>query len=126
MTPRVSVLMPVRNGLPWLPEALTSLSRQTLRAFEILVLEDGSTDGTPECLRRWARARPRTPGWAGRICTRREQISFDLAWGAQGRGSKLVVRRPSWNSGRNDVPKRGVAATAASRRASDTATTSRG
>jgi hypothetical protein len=53
MRPRVSVLMPVRNGLPWLGDALASLSRQTLRDFEIVLLEDGSTDGTPEFLRTW-------------------------------------------------------------------------
>jgi hypothetical protein len=53
MTPRVSVLMPVRNGLPWLPEALDSLSRQTLEDLEILALEDGSTDGTRELLDSW-------------------------------------------------------------------------
>lgn len=53
MRPRVSVLMPVRNGLPWLAEALASLSRQTLQGFEIIVLEDASTDGTAEFLRTW-------------------------------------------------------------------------
>jgi GT2 family glycosyltransferase len=53
MTPRVSVLLPVRNGLPWLLEALNSLANQTLDAFEIVVLEDGSTDGTDEFLRTW-------------------------------------------------------------------------
>jgi glycosyltransferase involved in cell wall biosynthesis len=52
-TPRVSVLMPVRNGLPWLEEALAGLSAQTLRDIEILVLEDGSTDGTPQVLASW-------------------------------------------------------------------------
>ena len=51
--PRVSVLLPVRNGLPWLGEALDSLARQTLSDFEIIVLEDGSTDGTAELLAGW-------------------------------------------------------------------------
>src|SRR5688572_8142772 len=53
MLPRVSVLMPVRDGLPWLHDALTSLSSQTFEEFEILALEDGSTDGTPEVLASW-------------------------------------------------------------------------
>ena len=53
MTPRVSVLMPVRNGLPWLREALESLASQTMVDFELLVLEDGSTDGTADFLAAW-------------------------------------------------------------------------
>jgi hypothetical protein len=51
--PRVSVLMPVRNGLPWLHDALDGLSRQTLEDIEIVVLEDGSTDGTMDLLASW-------------------------------------------------------------------------
>lgn len=54
MKPQVSVLMPVRNGLPWLREALGSLSAQTLSDLEFIVLEDGSTDGTREFLESWA------------------------------------------------------------------------
>lgn len=53
MTPRVSVLMPVRNGLPWLSEALESVAVQTLSDFELLVIDDGSTDGTAEFLAGW-------------------------------------------------------------------------
>jgi len=43
---RLSVLLPVRNGMPWLPAAVESLWRQTYEDFELIVLEDGSTDGT--------------------------------------------------------------------------------
>lgn len=48
---RVSVLMPVRNEERFLPAALASLFRQTLTAWELVVVDDGSTDGTPELLR---------------------------------------------------------------------------
>lgn len=44
--PRVSVLLPVRNGMPWLPAAIDSVLAQTFTAFELIVLEDGSTDDT--------------------------------------------------------------------------------
>lgn len=44
--PRVSILLPVRNGMPWLPAALEGLWRQTFADFEVLAVEDGSTDAT--------------------------------------------------------------------------------
>jgi glycosyltransferase involved in cell wall biosynthesis len=48
--PRVSVLLPVRNGARFLGEALESVLSQTLADFELLVVDDGSTDETPEIL----------------------------------------------------------------------------
>lgn len=54
--PRVSVLMAVYNGEAYLEEALDSLLGQTWRDFELVVVEDGSTDGTPDILQRYARA----------------------------------------------------------------------
>lgn len=44
--PRLSVLLPVRNGMPWLPAAVDSLWRQTFEDFELIALEDGSSDRT--------------------------------------------------------------------------------
>lgn len=43
---RVTVLLPVRDGEAFLGEALASLAAQTLTDFEVLVVDDGSTDGT--------------------------------------------------------------------------------
>ena len=48
--PRVSVLLPVRDGARFLHEALESVLAQTLADFELLVVDDGSTDATPEIL----------------------------------------------------------------------------
>ncbi|HYE99087.1 MAG TPA: glycosyltransferase, partial [Planctomycetota bacterium] len=45
-TPRVSVLLPVRDAERTLPAALESLRRQTLRAWELVAVDDGSRDGT--------------------------------------------------------------------------------
>ena len=45
--PYLSVLLPVRNGMPWLPAAVATICGQTFQAFELIVLEDGSTDRTP-------------------------------------------------------------------------------
>ena len=51
---RVSVVMPVYNEADLLGEALASLSRQTERDFEIVAVDDGSTDATWSVLQDWA------------------------------------------------------------------------
>ena len=51
--PLVSVLMPVYNGASTLAEALQSLGQQTLEDLEIIVVDDGSTDATPQILKPW-------------------------------------------------------------------------
>lgn len=51
--PLVSWLLPVKNGMPFLPETLASIAAQTERDFEVLVWDNGSTDGTLEELHRW-------------------------------------------------------------------------
>jgi len=48
--PRVSVLLPVCNGARFLDAALESVLGQTFTDFEVVVVDDGSTDGTPELL----------------------------------------------------------------------------
>jgi len=44
--PRVSVLLPVWNGEAFLEQAMESILRQTLSSFELIVIDDGSTDRT--------------------------------------------------------------------------------
>jgi glycosyltransferase involved in cell wall biosynthesis len=46
----VSVLLPCHNAADTLPEALDSLANQTLPAFELIAVDDGSTDATPDIL----------------------------------------------------------------------------
>ena len=58
MAPLVSILLPVYNGASTLDEALDSVAAQTMGDFEIVVVDDGSTDATPALLQR--RANPRT------------------------------------------------------------------
>ena len=59
MIPRVSILMPVRNEERFLPAALASLARQTLTDWELVAVDDGSTDATGVMLARAATADPR-------------------------------------------------------------------
>ena len=48
--PLFSVVVPTYNRLPFLREALESAWRQTFTDHEVIVVDDGSNDGTPEWL----------------------------------------------------------------------------
>ena len=51
--PFVSVTVCVRNGAHWIEGCLDSLLEQTYPSFEVLVVNDGSTDGAEEILARY-------------------------------------------------------------------------
>jgi glycosyltransferase involved in cell wall biosynthesis len=51
MATRFSVLIPTHNREEYLRQAIDSVLAQTFSAYEIFVIDDGSTDGTPELLR---------------------------------------------------------------------------
>lgn len=50
----LSVLLPVRDARPWIEASMASLWRQTFRDFEVIAVDDGSTDGSGEWLDRAA------------------------------------------------------------------------
>jgi glycosyltransferase involved in cell wall biosynthesis len=53
------VLVPVYNGAAFLDAALESLAAQSLRDLEIVVVDNASTDETPDILAAWAAREPR-------------------------------------------------------------------
>ena len=62
-TPAISILTPAYNRAHVLHRAYESLKRQKTRDFEWVVVDDGSTDGTPALLERW-----------------RAEADFPIAW----------------------------------------------
>lgn len=56
MNPLLSCIVPVFNGERYLAEALDSIIAQDYRPMEIIVVDDGSTDGTAEVAARYGDA----------------------------------------------------------------------
>jgi len=48
--PELTVLLPVYNGMPYLVKAVESILEQSLKDFDFLIINDGSTDGSKEYL----------------------------------------------------------------------------
>ncbi|MBN9458523.1 MAG: glycosyltransferase [Bosea sp.] len=57
--PLVSVLVPVHNGEQYLDRMISSVLGQTFADFELLVIDDLSTDNSPAILERYAKVDPR-------------------------------------------------------------------
>lgn len=56
-SPKVTVLMPVYNGEKYLRESMESILSQTFEDFELLVIDDGSTDSSREIVSSYGDAR---------------------------------------------------------------------
>jgi len=52
--PLISFVAPTYNNIAWLPEMIQSILAQTIHDIELIIVNDGSTDGTKEFLDDWA------------------------------------------------------------------------
>lgn len=59
MNPLVSVVLPFHDTAAWLVEAVESIRSQTYDRWELLCIDDGSTDGSADIVARFARFDPR-------------------------------------------------------------------
>ncbi len=86
--PAVSVLIPVRNCAAYLPLALESLAGQSFEDFEIIAVDNGSSDGTAEILRAWGRREPRLRAFR----LRRPGLARSLNFAASKARAPLLAR----------------------------------
>lgn len=86
--PRISVMMPVYNTASYIAQAVKSVLDQSMRDFELVIIDDGSTDGSDAIVRSLAasdsRMRFTARGNVGAVQTRNEIL-------AQCRGQYLAV-----------------------------------
>lgn len=57
--PQISILMPVHNAADTLPEAMDSIHTQTFEDWELVVVDDGSTDTSVAVIQQYAQKDPR-------------------------------------------------------------------
>jgi chlorobactene glucosyltransferase len=72
---KVSVILPARNEEKYIAKCLESLTSQDYANFEIIAIDDSSTDGTADIMYQYARkscsivvvnAKPKPDGWVGK------------------------------------------------------------
>ncbi|PQO46797.1 glycosyltransferase [Blastopirellula marina] len=88
MKPSISVLMPIYNAEAYLASAIESVRRQTFEAWELLCLDDGSTDGSQNVVQRFAHSDRRIR----RIALEHQGIVAALNHGVQSAQGEFIAR----------------------------------
>lgn len=90
--PRVSIVIPVFNALPFLEETVASVRSQSFTDWELLLVDDGSTDGGRQRAEELAREDPRRVRCFGHSGGTNRGISASLNLGiAEARGSLVAL-----------------------------------
>ncbi len=76
--PRFSILMPTFNRAGFLGRSLVSVLAQQETAWELLIADDGSGDGTPGVLAHWRQRDPRIRTWRHDNCGQAASRNFLL------------------------------------------------
>lgn len=58
--PEFSIIIPTYNGSKFLERAINSVLEQDFNNFEVIIVDDGSLDSTPEIIARWTTRFPET------------------------------------------------------------------
>ena len=80
--PEVSVVIPAYNAEPTLSETLASVCAQTFSDIEVIVIDDGSTDGTAALVRGWQDPRVRVVSVPQGGVARARNTGIELSTGA--------------------------------------------
>lgn len=70
--PLISVVMPAYNAERYISEAIESILKQSFKDFELIIIDDCSTDKTPEIIQKYSKQDPR-------IKTYRNETNMKLA-----------------------------------------------
>ncbi len=89
--PRVSILLPTHNRADVVGRAIQSVLDQTFGAWELIVVDDASTDTTPEVLAAWRRKEPRLRVLRATVHNFPD-ISEILNWGLREARGKYIAR----------------------------------
>jgi hypothetical protein len=77
----ISVVMPTRNRVALLEEAVASVREQSYEAWELLIVDDGSTDGTPDFIADLDDPRVRTFRTDGVGPAKARNVALEAAYG---------------------------------------------
>jgi glycosyltransferase involved in cell wall biosynthesis len=61
--PKISIVMPVFNSARWLTQAISSITSQSIADLELIIVNDGSSDGTEMLIADAMRCDPRVRGF---------------------------------------------------------------
>ena len=79
--PLVSIVLPTMNGAQFIGDTIDAILNQTLENFELIIIEDGSTDNTAEVIKRYTDPRIRTIFQENQGVCRATNLGYAMARG---------------------------------------------